>query len=340
VAGTAYLVAAVGVLGIRSPAGFTGWLAGYFAADPRTGYAAAYGGWAASNPFASARAWVEAWFGPATGSIPLKVAMALGALAILWNLPLREIGAILKKPLRNPDRRRITIEILLAWLVVHAVFFTWWKPGHTRFWLLALPGYALLVQLGLGAKATGAKVGAGFGVRRVSPAWPAKLAPLAPLAAGTAKSWILAVLVALIVGFGAFRRESDPACNQFLPLAQKISERTAENATVIISGVGPYTALKAYVPYFSRRNMLIMDWQFTDKSASPARALDLLQGKIAALGKKVPVYLLSEVLDPGLDAHFQSVHGISGESRRRLFSGFRRVAEMSPGLFLLAAGNP
>ena len=336
VAGTAYLAATVLVLGIRSPAGFAGWLSGYFAADPRTGYAAAYGGWAGSNISASARAWIDAWFGTfSVESLPLTVAAALIAMAMLGHLPFRTIGAILAKPFRDPDRRRLTIEILLVWLVIHAVFFTWWKPGHTRFWLLALPGWTLLIQTGLAVSGFGGRQAAlAAGERRAAPA------PLAMLAAGAGASWLLAVLVAAVVGLGAFRRESDPACNKFLPLSQALAERTQENAVVIISGVGPYTALKAYVPYFARRNMLILDWQFADRSVSPARALDALRARIGRTEARVPVYLLSEVLDPGLDAHFMSVHGIAGESRRRLFAGFRRVSEISPGLFLLASGKP
>jgi hypothetical protein len=245
---------------------------------------------------------------------------------MLGHLPFREIGAAFRRPFRNPGRCRL-IQVLLIWLAIHAVFFTWWKPGHTRFWLLALPGWTLLLQLGIAARWRRGLAKPTVG-QRGQLRWPR----------AAIASFAFAAAVAVIVWSGSFRRETDPACNRFLPLAQSLADHTAENGTVIISGIGPYTALKAYVPYFSRRNMLILDWQFADKSVPPARALDILRAKIDRLKAGGPVYLLSEVLDPELDGHFERTHGVSGGARRKFFAGFkpRPAVTVGPGMLLFA----
>lgn len=332
----AYVAAGVLALDLTDPARLGAWILGYFGADPRTGYHVSYGSFSIANVPASGRAWAECMFGPGGGAFG-RVLTVAGSAALALAIPWRRVAAAARgilaggracpRPLaparrvcdagrERAGRRDTGFEVMVLWLLAHALFFTWWKAGHARFWLLALPSWLAL-----------AAVGAERGLR-----WRGRL-----VLRGPALAWALAGLVAAAVGTGAFRREIRPECNPFLSISEALAEHTAANGTVVISGVGEYTALKAYVPYFSQRRMLIVDWEFADKAMPPARALEELRRKIGRLRETAPVYFLSEALSPDLDGHFRSRHGIDGASRRALFSGFspREIAVLAPDLRLL-----
>jgi len=313
----AYLAVAGLVLGIADARGLLGWLSGYFGADARTGYAADYAGWAPGNVVASAHAWMEAftgaWPGPAGVASWAWHAGAAACAAAILVLAVR--GAARGLAANAPRDRRTLVEVLLVWLAAHAVFFTWWKPGHARFWVLALPGWALLAALGMG------------------PATPARRRAAASAAT---IPWIVASSLVVIVGLGPFRHEANPACNRFLPVADSVTASTPADATIVISGVGDWTPLKAYLPYVARRRMLILDWQFADKTVPPARALAALEGRLRALAAGRSLYWLSEAADPGLDAHYRARHGIAGADLRNWLAARhpRLVATPAPDLRL------
>jgi hypothetical protein len=318
VTAAAYLAAGVYILRVPVPAGLLKWMAGYFGADPRTGYVASYGAWAPANIPASARGWLESlvgtWPGPAG---PLAWGWCAGAAAcaaailVLAALGARSgLTAGAGSPARIRHRAR-AVEVVLVWLGTHAAFFTWWMPGHARFWVLALPGWILLALLGADAR------------------WNrhGRLPRLL---------WLPAAGLVLLVGLGPFRHDADPACNRFLPVAETLAARTPPDATIVISGVGEWTSLKAYIPYVAVRRMFILDWQFADPAVPPARALAALASRIEAIGAAGKLYWLSEAADPALDAHFLLQHRIRGADLRALFAARRprKVADLAPGLAL------
>ncbi len=307
-------------LGSGGLSGAKDWALGYFADDPRTGYRVVYGSWEISDLAASARAWaagfVGVWPGPAGAASMAWHAGAAAFLAAILFLAGRGTWRALLAPARRADNPADRLAAaLIIWTASHAAFFTWWKAGHVRFWLLALPAWLLLALYGL---RSGKRPG-----RTSRRAWPAL--------------WTLAAASLLLVGSGPFRHESNPGNNEFLAAAAKIEAAAATEGTVIISGTGRYAALKAYVPYFAQRKMLVLDWQFSDKRVPPERALNALARKLAAMARAGPVYLLSETMDPEIDAHFLVWHGIPGDRRRTFLAGLnpRPFAEIAPGLSLL-----
>ena len=289
-----YLAAGIFVAGLRTPSEFLGWILGYFGKDPRTGYMVSYSSLQISNITAAGEAWFQSLFGywpfPEGAA---KLAWLTGALLsvalFLWCIT----RAVLAKTHRaGPES--IFLKGVLVWIVAHALFFLWWSPGLSRFWILSLPGWCLLTMVG------------------------ARVITRHRILLG-AFAWFLVVLVEAVVFSAAALHEMRPSSNRFLPMARQLAEETPDDATIVISGVGKFTALKAYVPYFARRRMLILDWQFADKSVPAEEASAALLERIAALRKRGPVYLLSEAVAPDLDRHFREIHGVSlGKLRKAL----------------------
>ncbi len=203
VALAAYASAAVFILHVRSPGEAVNWMLGYLSADPRTGYRIAY---ESSSPIAfliAAKAWIVSligywphalapwgllWF-PAAGFLAAGVLLgaARACLAAIRGHSREDKGC-------GEGRSVIALVVFVA---AHALFFTWWKPGHARFWLLAQPAWIALAALGA---AKGLKVG-----RRRIP--------------GSNLLWALAALAVIVTGTGAFRREISPDCNPCLAIA-------------------------------------------------------------------------------------------------------------------------
>jgi hypothetical protein len=202
------------------------------------------------------------------------------------------------------------------WVGLHALFFLWWKPGAYRFWLMALPAWCALALLGAGA----------LGVRL-------RLPGVLPTRLTVATAGVIAAAVFL----GAFRHEIVPTCNRSLSISRALAARTEPRDLIVLSGVGRHTALKAYVEYFARRRMLVLDWQFADKSRSPGENLSLLRERLARERGRRKVYVLSEALSQDLDEHFIRHHGVPGRDRRSVLEADRleRTAELDANLFLL-----
>lgn len=310
VIGAGYLAAMRFGLGLTHPSEMIGWARGYFGAEALTGYAPHYGRWAPANWLGSVKSFGEAFVGPAADGSPWRPRAAaavagLGVALAAWRLVIA----------RPPRPRRAVLEGLGVWLATNVIFFSWWMPGHTRFWALALPAWILLLVLGLAEVAK-------------RPVHRARATVLA---------WAAAVTIVLLVGLGPFSRETAPSANRWLPITDRLVRSTEPDSVVIISGIGAYTSLKVYIPYFATRYMLVLDWRFADPAVPPATAIARLRTYLAALKRDRAVYLLSEVLDPSLDAPFAENHGVTPAMRRGLFAPFhpRPVAVLDPGLTLL-----
>ncbi|MEK7476362.1 MAG: glycosyltransferase family 39 protein [Candidatus Coatesbacteria bacterium] len=306
-----YLAAGVWGLGMRHPAEMLAWLHGYVGVDPLTGYAQHYSRWALESFPISARALCEAFVGPAADGRPGRLVVAGLAIAVLGAVALRGLHA---RWAALPPARRAFLQGLGIALAAHAVFFTWWSVGHTRYWTSVLPGWILLFELGL----TGLPGRQG----------PRRAAMLA---------WSVAGAVALAVAAGPARREISPSCNRFLPIADRLMTATTPDSLVIISGVGEYNALKAYVSYVARRYLMVLDWRFSDRTVPPAAAVVRLRTYLVLASRERPVYVLSEALAPSLDEHFAEALGVTPDLRRALFAPFRLrpAADLEPGLVLL-----
>ena len=311
---SAYVISAVTILGVHTPRQFFSWLFFYFGPDPRTGYYVEYGSVAPSNLLASARAWLAMFVGyppdqPGAASVPWKAASYLAVPVLL-----SAIAAALRNQTAAEQREwAILRESLVFWLMLHAAVFTWWDVGNVHFWVMALPAWCLLAAVGA------ARLGRGAMMRPLGVAW-----------------WAPALVTLALFG-GPFQNEIVPTSNRFLPIAEAIGARTEPDATVIISGEGKYSELKAYVPYIARRRMIVLDFQFADKTAPSERALAALGDRIRQLSSDGGAYLLSEVLDEALDEHFSRRHGLSGSARRAFFQSFHPEvsADITPTLRLL-----
>lgn len=305
-----YLAACRWGVGLRRPEEMLAWVRGYFGAEPLTGYAPHYGRWAAGNLLATFTSFGEAFVGPAADGASIRplTASLLAALGAAWAA--RGLATA-----RHAPARRAVLEGLAVWLATHLVFFTWWMPGHTRFWALALPGWLLLLCLGLCSRLPSPKA----------------------LQRAVQGAWIGVAVLILLVGWGPFRREIRPAANRWLPIAERLAAATPPESVVLISGIGEFTSLKVYLPYFSSRYMMVLDWRFPDATVPAGTAVDRLHNDLAALCLERDVYVVSEALASGLDVPFERNHGVTPAMRRRLFASFRlhRIAELEPGLFLL-----
>jgi len=307
-----YVGACVWGLGLRDPAAMLAWLHGYVGTDPLTGYAQHYGRWAPESVLVSGRAFCEAFVGPAADGSPGRLVAAgfgLAALALTAGGGLRARWAKLA-----PARRTFLQGLALA-LGTHAVFFTWWSVGHTRYWTSVLPGWILLLELGIAGRQ-------GRGTPILRPA---------------AVAWGLAGIVVVAVVAGPLRREVQPSYNRFITVAERISASTRSDSLVIVSGFGEYNSLKAYVSYVSRRYLMVLDWRFADRSVPVATTVARLRTYLVLASRERPVYVLSEALDPSLDEHFAKALGVTPELRRAVFAPFRLrpAADLAPGLVLL-----
>ncbi len=105
--------------------------------------------------------------------------------------------------------------------------------------------------------------------------------------------FILLVLGVFIGNFYfAMQPANDPENNVIYQLAEVIGNKTAEDSLVIIAGCGTDISkyCKIYVPYFARRNVLILDWML-----GKGLSLEDIHLALEERSKSKSLYLLSEL---------------------------------------------
>ncbi len=159
---------------------------------------------------------------------------AIGAAIIVW------LGAaiLLGRAAGDPERR--IRRFLWLWWLPYFAFFSIWDAGNAEFALFQLT--PLLLLLGLGARAIGDRTGRANVV--------------------TAGAWILVACLGISNTLSTFLPLADPAANRDLAVSRFVTAGSRPDDLIVIVGRGDETDLKAYLPYFSGREILILDFWF------------------------------------------------------------------------------
>jgi hypothetical protein len=186
---------------------------------------------------------------------------------------------------------------MLFWFLPFFVFFTLWDTTNMEFKMNALLPLLLIAVTGL-----------------------ARLKPAAAGAIGISLGAGL-LLVNLVFGIAP---KAELANNANYQVAAAIRKATPENAQVMITGnFQGYGYGKIYIPYFARREVIILDWVL-----GKGRSLTEIRAQIESLScSGRPVYALTEIAEPGsamkklLDFHHLGPGELS-----RFNSGIRFIA--------------
>ncbi len=158
------------------------------------------------------------------------VCMAAAIIVILWGIYFLR--------LRKASAADIKLHLLLwLWLAPYAIFTVIWEPKNFELKVFFLAPLFLL--LGLGLKGLKGKVR----VIRISPA-------------------LLAALLFITNFYSSILPGADEKNNIDLQRAYFIRDHTEPLAIIYIAGVsGGYNKGKIYIPYFSQRQAVVMDWR-------------------------------------------------------------------------------
>ncbi len=215
---------------------------------------------------------------------PLMLAIFItGFLCFLYFLRLRKI------PMHD---RRLHV-LLWLWLVPYALFTVVWEPRNFELKVFLLAPFYLLIGLAL----------KGFAGRlRVLRLVPA----------------ILALLLFLVNYYGAILPGTAEKANLDLERAYFIRENTGPDALIYLAGVSKgYNIGKIYIPYFSGRQTMVMDWRMKEFLSDEG---------VLALRVRPGAYVLEELIRAG-PALFELAghHGVSPKDIRMSFLRFNPV---------------
>lgn len=128
---------------------------------------------------------------------------------------------------------------------------------------------------------------------------------------------------------------NDPGINVSYQLARDIRNKTGENSLIIIAGCGTDVSIycKIYVPYFARRNVLVLDWML-----GKGLSLEEIRQTLAERSKNQSVYFLSELtyLSQAVTCLLQN-HGLGSEEYLRFIGqfGFKQKIPLTGSYFLI-----
>ena len=245
---------------------------------------------------ADAAAALRALLGVGPTPLALRLALVAGLATVV-------AAAVLHRESDEP--RRVALRLAVAWQVAHLVFFSFWEPGNSEFWVAALVPGSLVLALGLDR--LGARLGS------VAFALPA-------------------VLLA-ITNYPLIAAERSPARNQPLSIVRALGDATPSDALIVVSGLEPWRELKIYVPYFAARRILILDLMLGPPGAGDP--LGPLTARLAA--ESGPVYALSESVDRGdTRRRLEHAHGLAAGSLDTLLERGRAepVGTLAAGMVL------
>jgi hypothetical protein len=256
----------------------------FFGADIYSGNPSAYAG-----PLSWAAVWAS--------FSALKQALSAAPGIASWLAP-AGVLALLAMAVRReePSGRRTFVRAMAFWFLPFFLFFMFWDTGNIEFKIHALVPLLLIAAVSLD-----------------------RLKPAGARALGAA----LVLCLLLTNFFFAMRPRADIARNINYQAAVAIARATPADAQVLITGnfLG-YGYGKIYIPYFSLRQVLVLDW-LLGKGRSLS-GIEALLRKNAVSGR--PLYALAEVFDagPALNRLLQA-HRLSADDYRRFLSGMRFV---------------
>jgi len=189
-------------------------------------------------------------------------------------------GIYLYRYFKDWRKREAYDDFIMAWIIPGAIFTTFWAPGYFEQKIYLLPALWAMVFLGV-------------------PEPESKMKK-------TALVSLLAMTVIFLFAFNFFLKiypDSDPKNALELEAAEQIKNASAPGSIIIISGAAAgYNIGKVYIPYFSQRNTLVLDWVLSkpvDGKYFPQN-LEKTIDDYQASGKTV--YLLSDAWQgPALD---------------------------------------
>lgn len=294
------------------PETFVKWVLGNANTETPYGYMHSYWETIASGPgqWFSGLAWAFFWkqdktFQPSIWGA-LKV-FSLLAIAVF-------IGGYILHYLKDLRQRQIYDDVIMAWVMPGAVFTAFWASGYFEQKTYLLP--ALWAMIFLGAPWTGS--------------FSKKTAVTSCLA--------LAVASLFAVNFATkIHPDSNPDNVAPLKIAEQIKAATGPDSVVIISGAARgYNIGKVYIPYFSQRGTVVLDWVL-GKPVSGKYFPENLEQTIndyRSAGK--PVYLLSDALQAPALEELSQHHRINKKELASFWSRYklRSVAKLEGGLLL------
>ena len=246
--------------------------------------------------------------------LSVKTALVSGTGAPSWAIT-AAAAALLLPGLFAPAAARPRPRALLAWPLLYLAFFSWWDPANMEFKIHVIVPLLLIALAGL--------------------------ARLKPLPGAILGFFLAGALLANNLASG-IAPLADIGRNTDYQAAVAIRRATPENAQVVITGrLDAYGIGKIYIPYFSLREVVILDWLLGKGNSLPAIAAELAR----RAGAGQPVFALGEAAlpNPALD-RLLSFHRAGEGERRRWFAALRwtPVAELPGGrrLFRLQKGLP
>jgi hypothetical protein len=228
----------------------------------------------------------------------LKQALVSANGFMSWPAPAGVLALLVLAGRREgPSVRRTFVRAMAFWFLPFFLFFMFWDTGNIEFKIHALVPLLLIAAVSLNR--------------------------LKPVGARALLGAALAVFLLLANLFFAMRPRADIGKNVHFQAAVAIARATPANAQVLITGnfLG-YGYGKIYIPYFSLRQVLVLDWLLG--KGRPLPGIQALLRKNAASGR--PLYALAEVFaaGPALDK-LLAAHRIGADEYRRFVSGMRFI---------------
>ncbi len=252
--------------------------------DPYSGYAIT---WTRSLSWSTLRASLASVKTALVAGPGIPAALLAAACLVLLVLGWRRPGAEAKRRFR---------QAMPYWALPYFLFFSIWDPGNMEFKIHVVVPLLLLVAVFLSG--------------------------LKPVAARAITTILAISLLAINLIFGILP-QSWITNNTNYQIAQAIRRATPENAQVLITGTfSGYGYGKIYIPYFSGREVLILDWLLGKGHTLPEIRAEL--ARRAGSGRSI--YTLKEVAVQGkILSDLLAFHNVDEKDRALFASTVRFV---------------
>jgi|GEM_PF-2014103 len=275
---------------------FLKWVLGLALPETPFGYRESYWEISIRGPFLWILGLINSLVGEGEGNgweAMVKIVFCLISLTVLVNYFYRYFK------IHYPSR--FANNIIWLWLVPGALFTIFWEPGNYEHKIYLLPALWMMMFQG---------------------------------ASFFSKSYLsyifIGLLICLLLVFNFSSKiypNRKPENNKNLQIAYYIKTKTEPNSVIIISGASQgFNIGKIYIPYFSERKTLVLDWVLSKPISEKLfpENLKIIINSYFAQGKKI--YWLSEIIEPAVLNQLSRHHNLSSEE----ISGFFRQFQLKP----------